>query len=91
MTQDDFLAQWKKVFDAGVIDQAAFEAATKGIAGQLAGAVAIAQGEGPTSVAPCAMAIRGNNAAAIKTDKSTSRGGRIVQAEKGPASLSALA
>ena len=41
MTQDDFLAQWKKVFDAGVIDQAAFEAATKGIAGQLAGAVAI--------------------------------------------------
>ena len=61
MPQDEILAQWKKAFDAGVIDQAAFEAATKGIAAQLAGHGAIAQGAGAVALGAGSALLRDNH------------------------------
>lgn len=93
MTQDEIFAQLKKTFDAGVIDAAAYEAATKGIAVQTAGLGAIASAQDVASVARHHVVILGESVARINEGKhlSASAGSQMMFADYGNTAVSAIA
>lgn len=53
------LEQLKRAFDAGVIDQATFDAAAAAMHAQLSGSGAVAQGQGATAVGATAVGAAG--------------------------------
>ena len=59
------LDQLKRALDAGLIDQATFDAAAAAISARLAGSGAIAQGQGSLAVGAGGVAVQGNNVGMI--------------------------
>lgn len=79
------LEKLRLALDAGVIDQATFDAASAGLHAQMAGSGAIAQGPDALAVAARGLSIGGDSSGDLNTGQqfAAAEGARIIYAEKG--------
>ena len=86
MTQapNESLDQLKRVLDAGLIDQATFDAAVSGIDARPASGGAIAQGQNATALGASAVGIEGDNYGDINTGLIIQQGTRPGASKSDP-------